>query len=81
MKADGEVSLAHLLREARGTRSKYAIERATGIAHGNLHGMENGTRFPSEGTLRTLCAFYGIEFDRAALAIARDKLKRIDGSQ
>ncbi len=81
MKVNGEVSLAHLLREARGTRSKYAIERATGIAHGNLHGMENGTRFPSEATLRTLCAFYGIAFDAAVLVIARDKLERIDGSR
>lgn len=81
MKANGEVSLAQLLREARGPRSKYAVERATGIAHGNLHGMENGTRFPSEGTLRALCAFYGIAFDAAVLASARDKLERIDGSR
>ncbi len=72
-------SLAHLLREARGLRSKYHVAKATGVAHGNLVGMERGTRFPNEQTLQRLCAFYGLDFDAAVLLAAHDKLAQRSG--
>jgi len=69
-------SLAEVLRVARGTRSKYSVAQATGVSHGNLTGMERGTRLPSEGTLARLCAFYGLDFDATALIAAHDRLRR-----
>jgi len=69
-------SLAHLLQETRGSRSKYRVAKATGIAHGNLVGMEQGTRFPNERTLQTLCDFYGLDFDTTVLLVAHDKLRQ-----
>lgn len=73
-----QCSFAQLIRDARGTRSKYAIAKATGVSHGNLFGMERGVRFPAESTLKALCDFYGLDFDAAAVAIAHDKLRRAD---
>jgi transcriptional regulator with XRE-family HTH domain len=72
-------SLAQLLRAARGTGSKYRVAKATGVAHSNLRGMEAGTRFPSERTLKALCDFYGLDFDAVILISARDKLRRAGG--
>jgi hypothetical protein len=72
-------SLAHLLREARGTRSKYRVAKATGVSHGNLFGMKAGTRFPNERTLKVLCDFYGLDFEAALVTCARDKLRRAGG--
>lgn len=75
------LSLAHLLRKARGSRSTYCVAKATGVAHSNLVGMELGKRFPNEWTLQTLCDYYEIDFDTAALLVAHDKLKQRDGRQ
>ncbi len=72
-------SLAQILQDARGTRSKYAVAKATGISHGNLFGMEQGTRFPSARTLSALCSLYGIDFEAAVLAMTRDKLRQAGG--
>ncbi len=72
-------SLAQLLRAARGTCSKYRVAKATGVAHGNLFGIEAGTRFPNERTLKVLCDFYGLDFEQVVLVSARDKLRRAGG--
>jgi hypothetical protein len=74
-------SLAQLLREARGARSKYHVAKATGVSHGNLFGMEAGTRFPSERTLKVLCDFYGLDFEVVVLVSAHDKLRRAGGGR
>lgn len=69
-------TLAYVLRHARGDRSKYAVAKATGVSHGNLTGMERGTRLASEETLARLCAFYCLDFDAVALVTAHDRLRR-----
>ena len=63
MSSDCQMSLlGSKLRELRGSKSLYAIERDSGISRGNLLRYEKGTQIPENDALKRLADYFQIEF-------------------
>jgi transcriptional regulator with XRE-family HTH domain len=55
--------LGERLRELRGNRKLYDVEKATGITRIEISRYEKGNYFPSPKNLSRLAEFYGVSYD------------------